>query len=97
MHVVTCTSWACICSICNIVKVLSVRQLPNCYGSSTNPREYCQNIDEPKTREGQTDFLTNVLPKGSSNTKKKFAAQLVGGRSEIGPRPFLTDAPYLKI
>ena len=59
--------------------------------------EYCQNIDEPKTTEGQTDFFTNVLPNGASNTKKKFAAQLAGGRSEIGPRPFLTDVPYLKI
>ena len=77
---------------CNVILVLC-GEAKELY----NPREYCQNIDEPKTREGQTDFLTNVLPKGSSNTKKKFAAQLVGGRSEIGPRPFLTDAPYLKI
>ena len=52
---------------------------------------------KPKTTEGQTDFFTNVLPNGSSNTEKKFAVQLVGGRSEIGPRPFLTDVPYLKI
>ena len=58
--------------------------------------EYCQNIDEPKTTAGQTDFFTNVLPKGSSNTKKKFAVQLAGGRSEIGPCHFLTDTPDMK-
>ena len=46
--------------------------------------EYCQNIDEPKTTEGQTDFFTNVLPNGASNTKKKFAANSLGGGPKSG-------------
>ena len=61
--------------------------------------EYCLKYGillKPKTTEGQTEFFTNVLPKGSSNNEKKFAAQLDGGRSEIGPRPFLTDTPDMK-
>ena len=49
-----------------------------------NLMEYCQNIDEPKATEGQTDFFTNVLPKGSSNTKKSSLPNSLGGGPKSG-------------
>ena len=50
-----------------------------------------------KLQRGKPISSPMCCPRGLVTPKKKFAAQLAGGRSEIGPRPFLTDTPYMKM